>query len=60
VQARSPEFERDALVETVTLPRGHTLATQWGMLPEIVLSLIGVLAVACAVLVGRRRGRMDS
>ena len=56
VQARAPEFEQAVLVESVTLPSSETLATRWGTLPELVISLIGVLAVVAGVYRTRREG----
>ena len=46
---RSRLFTQDVLVQDVPLRSGQTLATRLGVLPELVLALIGAVAVGFAV-----------
>ena len=54
---RSPEAEPDTHVAEVTAMDGPTLATRLGAVPEWVLTGLGLVAVAGAVVVTRRRDR---
>jgi apolipoprotein N-acyltransferase len=55
VQERAPEFEPAVIVAPVTLRDDLTLATRIGAWPEIVLSLVGVIAIGAGLFVARRR-----
>jgi apolipoprotein N-acyltransferase len=51
--ARSGLFTRDVLVQKVPLRSAETVATRVGALPELVLCLIGLLALVTALVVRR-------
>lgn len=56
VQAQTPEFVQEVVVESVVARNDQTLATRVGAWPELVLSLLGLGAVVIAAV--RRRGRI--
>ncbi|MCZ3389306.1 MAG: apolipoprotein N-acyltransferase [Actinomycetia bacterium] len=56
VQAETPEFVQQVVVESVVARTDQTLATRVGAWPELVLSLLGLGAVVLAAV--RRRGRI--
>ncbi len=58
VQAETPEFVRQVVVESVVARTGQTLATRVGAWPELVLSLLGLGVVVLAAV--RRRGRITA
>jgi len=56
VQAETPEFVQQVVVEPVVARTDETLATRLGAWPELLLSLLGLGAVVLAAV--RRRGRI--
>jgi apolipoprotein N-acyltransferase len=49
VIARSPVFSRDLLVERIPLRSGETLATRLGALPELLMALVALGALAAGL-----------
>ena len=61
VVARAPEFEPAVTVEAVPARTDLTLATRMGAWPELVISLVGVVALGAAVSSARRgRGKIEA
>ncbi|MFZ2175344.1 MAG: apolipoprotein N-acyltransferase, partial [Rhodococcus sp. (in: high G+C Gram-positive bacteria)] len=58
--AQTPLFVPAALVAEVPLRTGTTPADRLGPIPEFVLGLGAVVAVACALVLGRRQARRTS
>lgn len=58
IQAETPEFVQQVVVESVVARTDETIATRVGAWLELVLSLLGLGAVVLAVV--RRRGRIEA